>query len=76
MPPRNPILTRPSRTLSAAHQRYQAAPLPHMQLAAKTDDVAVMQEQPEHLGGGDACSFSGTGQLGELAQGAGTSVAA
>ena len=40
--------------LSAAHQRYQAAPLPHMQLATKTDDVAAMQELAAHLGDGAA----------------------
>ena len=40
--------------LSAAHQRYQEAPLPHMQLVTKTDDVAVMQELAAHLGDGAA----------------------
>ncbi|MGB1987114.1 MAG: glucose-6-phosphate isomerase [Parvibaculales bacterium] len=40
--------------LTEAHQRYQAAPLPHMQLAAKTDDVAAMQELAAHLGDGAA----------------------
>ena len=40
--------------LSEAHQRYQTAPLPHMQLATKTDDVAAMQELAAHLGDGAA----------------------
>jgi glucose-6-phosphate isomerase len=38
--------------LAQAHQRYQAVPLPHMQLATKTDDVAAMQDMAAHLGDG------------------------
>ena len=38
--------------LASAHARYQAAPLPHMQLADKTDDVAAMQDMAGSLADG------------------------
>lgn len=42
------------RELAAAHARYQAAPLPHMQLADKSDDLAAMQNMAQELGDGAA----------------------
>ncbi len=48
--------------LSAAHQRYQAAPLAHMHLPHKTDDIAAMQELADKLADGAARIFIlGTG---------------
>ncbi len=48
--------------LTSAHQQYQAAPLPHMQLPHKTDDIAAMQELADQLGDGAARIFIlGTG---------------
>ena len=38
--------------LSKAHQRYQTTPLPHMKLAAKTDDIAAIQDLAGQLGDG------------------------
>ncbi len=38
--------------LEAAHERYQAAPLPHMLLGKKTDDVAAMQDVAASLADG------------------------
>ena len=40
--------------LEAAHKGYQDAPLPHMLLGQKTDDVAAMQEVAAALGEGAA----------------------
>ena len=35
--------------LAAAHKRYQGAPLPHMLLSDKTDDIAAMQRMADTL---------------------------
>ena len=39
-------------SLAAAHARYQAAPLPHMLLAEKSDDIAAMHGLADALADG------------------------
>ena len=38
--------------LTAAHGQYQSAPLPHMHLADKTDDLSAMRDMADALAEG------------------------